>query len=84
MTATRKGATRAADIPAHVLHTLSRGEMQSATLAECLALDQAMLARTVFAGLSAPALCCWTRWAKQVLRNVARTGRTWCAAGPAS
>lgn len=56
MTATRKGATRAADIPAHVLQALSRGEMQSATLAECLALDQAMLARTVFAGLSAPAL----------------------------
>lgn len=56
MTATRKGATRAADIPADVLQALSRGEMQSATLAECLALDQAMLARTVFAGLSAQAL----------------------------
>lgn len=56
MTATRKGATRAADIPADVLQALSRGEMQSATLAECLALDQAMLARTVFADLPAQAL----------------------------
>jgi 3-methyladenine DNA glycosylase AlkC len=56
MTATRKGAIRAADIPADVLRALSRGEMQSATLAECLALDQAMLTRTVFPGLSASAL----------------------------
>lgn len=56
MTATRKGTTRAADIPADVLQALSRGKMQSATLAECLALDQAMLARTVFSGLSAQAL----------------------------
>lgn len=56
MTAARKGATRAADIPAAVLQALSRGELQSATLAECLALDQATLARAVFPGLSAPAL----------------------------
>lgn len=56
MTPPRKGATRAADISADVLQALSRGETQSATLAECLALDQAMLARTVFAGLSPQAL----------------------------
>ena len=43
MTHARKGAIRAADIPADVLHALSRGQMQSATLAECMALDQAML-----------------------------------------
>lgn len=54
--AIRKGATRAADIPADVLQALSRGEMQSATLTECLALNQATLARAVFPGLSAPAL----------------------------
>ena len=56
MTHARKGAIRAADIPADVLHALSRGQMQSATLAECMALDQAMLVRTVFPGLSASAL----------------------------
>jgi 3-methyladenine DNA glycosylase AlkC len=54
--APRKGSTRAADIPADVLQALSRGEMQSATLAECLALDQAKLARAVFPSLSAPAM----------------------------
>lgn len=47
----RTGATRAADIPRDVLHALSHGELQSATLAECLAIDQAVLARAVFPGL---------------------------------
>lgn len=56
MTATRKGATRAADIPADVLQALSRGNMQSATLTECLALNQATLTRAVFPGLSAPTM----------------------------
>jgi len=51
----RKGATRASDIPDHILQALSRGEMQSATLAECMALDQATLVRVVFPGLSSPA-----------------------------
>lgn len=59
----RKGATRAADIPLDVLQALSLGKIQSATLAECLALDQALLLRTVFPDLSAKSLaaadaCC--------------------------
>lgn len=54
--APRKGATRAAAIPAHVLDTLSCGRAQSATLAEVLALDQARLLRTVFPQLSPHAL----------------------------
>lgn len=53
---TRKGATRAADIPPDIFDALSRGELQSATLAECLALDQARLLRTVFPELSPQAL----------------------------
>lgn len=52
----RKGANRAADIPADVLDALSRGALQSATLAEGLALDQARLLRTVFPRLSPQAL----------------------------
>lgn len=56
MSLSRKGATRAADIPAAVLQSLSRGELQSANLTECMALDQAMLARMQFGGLSVGAL----------------------------
>lgn len=75
MTPARKGAIRAADIPADVLHALSRGQMQSATLAECLALDQAMLVRTVFPGLSASALkAVDTACALGVLKCMARIG----------
>ncbi|ENO90485.1 hypothetical protein [Thauera linaloolentis] len=54
--ASRKGATRTADIPADVLHALSSGEIQSATLAECLALDHGRLLRMAFPGLPAQAL----------------------------
>ena len=54
--AARKGATRAADIPADVLQALSRGEMQSATLSEGLAVDQAQLMRAVFPALPSQAL----------------------------
>ncbi|MET4578947.1 DNA alkylation repair protein [Ottowia thiooxydans] len=49
---TRTGATRTADISKELLHALSRGEVQSATLTECLAIDQAMLARAVFPSLT--------------------------------
>jgi 3-methyladenine DNA glycosylase AlkC len=52
----RKGASRTADITPEVLAALSRGEMQSATLTECLAVDQALLARMVFPELAAQAL----------------------------
>lgn len=52
----RKGATRTADIAPDLFDALSRGELQTATLTEGLALDQALLLRTVFPGLSAPAL----------------------------
>ncbi|QQR46127.1 DNA alkylation repair protein [Myxococcus xanthus] len=52
----RKGATRATDIPPDMLDALSHGEMQTATLAECMAIDQARLLRTVFPELSPDAL----------------------------
>ncbi|WP_454006535.1 DNA alkylation repair protein [Alcaligenes sp. Marseille-Q7550] len=48
----RKGYARAADIPADVLSTLSRGEMASATLSESLAIDQRMLLGAVFPELT--------------------------------
>lgn len=52
----RKGATRTADIPPDILQALSSGKIQSATLSECLALNQATLARAVFPDISSPAL----------------------------
>ena len=52
----RKGANRASDIPENILKSLSCGEVQSATLAECIAVNQAKLMRAVFHGLSSPAL----------------------------
>ncbi|MDO4231489.1 MAG: DNA alkylation repair protein [Lautropia sp.] len=48
----RKGATRAADIPPDVLASLSRGESSALTLTETLAVDQRILARSVFPGLA--------------------------------
>lgn len=56
MSSPRKGASRAADIPADVLQALSNGEIATATLAECTALEQAQLLRKVFPGLSAQSL----------------------------
>jgi 3-methyladenine DNA glycosylase AlkC len=55
-TPARKGATRIGDIPTDVLNAMSRGEIQTATLVECLALDQSRLVRAVFPGLSPKAL----------------------------
>lgn len=52
----RKGAARAADIPPERLAALSRGELPSATLAECLALDQGELLRATFPELPREAL----------------------------
>jgi len=52
----RKGARRAADIPAEVLAALSQGEIASANLVELLALDQMRLLRGVFPDLSQQAL----------------------------
>jgi len=55
-TTSRKGATRAADIPADVLAALTRGEIASANLVELLALDQSQLLRRVFPDLLPQAL----------------------------
>ncbi|RRD57481.1 DNA alkylation repair protein [Comamonadaceae bacterium OH2545_COT-014] len=52
----RKGARRAAEVAPDTLAALSRGQLPTATLAECLALDQARLLRTVFPALPAMAL----------------------------
>ncbi len=54
--ATRKGARRGADISAGLLDALSLGTVQSATLVEGLAVDQARLLRAVFPELPAPVL----------------------------
>ncbi|CAI1628135.1 DNA alkylation repair enzyme [Serratia grimesii] len=53
---TRKGATRVSDIAPDILDALSRGEQQSATLVEVLALDQILLLHTAFPALSPQAL----------------------------
>ncbi|PJJ99625.1 DNA alkylation repair protein [Lysobacteraceae bacterium NML03-0222] len=55
-TATRKGARRTSDIAADILQALSRGEIATATLTEGLALDQHLLAQSVFPNLPAKAL----------------------------
>lgn len=44
----RKGASRSADITPELLRALSLGEMETATLTESLAVDQAMLLQAVF------------------------------------
>lgn len=51
-TTTRKGYARAADIPADILLSLSRGEIASATLSESLAIDQRLLVQAVFPELT--------------------------------
>lgn len=55
-TPARKGFTRVADIPEEILHDLSYGKIPSATLAECLALNQSLLIHTVFPNLSLASL----------------------------
>lgn len=52
----RKGARRGADIPDALRAALSLGSVQSATLVEGLAVDQAQLLRAVFPALPAPVL----------------------------
>lgn len=47
-TPTRKGYAKAADIPADILLSLSRGEIPAATLSESLAIDQRVLVAVVF------------------------------------
>ncbi|MDO4683594.1 MAG: DNA alkylation repair protein [Lautropia sp.] len=54
--APRKGATRASDIPPELLEALSRGEAESVTLTEALAVDQYRLLTTVFPQLDARVL----------------------------
>lgn len=72
---TRKGAARTADIPPEVLAALERGEMQSATLVECLAVDHARLLQAAFAGLP-PQLIEQAEAVSQlgILKRMARTG----------
>lgn len=52
MSTARKGANRAADIPADILSALSQGEIESATLVEITALDQGRLLRHAVPQLS--------------------------------
>ncbi|MDO5103330.1 MAG: HEAT repeat domain-containing protein [Lautropia sp.] len=51
-----KGASRTSDIPPEVLAALSRGEIESATLTEGLAVDQYRLLTSVLPALPAPVL----------------------------
>lgn len=53
MTSARKGARRMADIPADTLAALSRGEIETRSLPEALALNQRILLETVFPTLPA-------------------------------
>ena len=53
MSAPRKGARRAADLPPETLAALNEGHIASATLPEILAIDQARLLRAAFPGLPA-------------------------------
>ncbi len=50
-TSRRTGATRVADVPPDILAALNAGEIETATLAECLAIDQIQLVRRVFPAL---------------------------------
>lgn len=52
MTSSRRtGATRVADVPPDILAALNAGELETATLAECLAIDQIQLVRNIFPNL---------------------------------
>ncbi|TGN40791.1 DNA alkylation repair protein [Klebsiella oxytoca] len=56
MTSVRKGVTRVADVTVDIQQALSRGKIQSAPLAECLAINQAQLVRAVFPELPPDAM----------------------------